>query len=72
MVGTIGGVVSKEGISETYIYIDEDYRYKVIGSKLLGLFTQDQKFIHVYYLILSTEFKIIMEVPNHLWIINQG
>lgn len=44
VVGTIGGVLSKEGVSEIYVfYIDETYRYQGIGSKLLDEFTAEHK-----------------------------
>lgn len=40
VVGTIGGILSGNGISEIYVfYIDQNHRYKGIGTKLLEAFT---------------------------------
>ncbi|GEL77647.1 GNAT family N-acetyltransferase [Tenuibacillus multivorans] len=42
VAGTIGGVVSEPNISEIYVfYVDEMYRYKGIGRKLLDAFTKE-------------------------------
>ncbi|SET64220.1 Acetyltransferase (GNAT) family protein [Oceanobacillus limi] len=42
VVGTIGGTISEPDISEIYVfYIDESYRYKGIGTKLLNAFTTE-------------------------------
>src|SRR5699024_6130167 len=42
VVGTIGGTITEPGISEIYVfYIDEMYRYKGIGTKLLDAFTKE-------------------------------
>ncbi|GAA0459593.1 GNAT family N-acetyltransferase [Alkalibacillus silvisoli] len=42
VVGTIGGVMTEPSASEIYVfYIDENYRFKGIGKKLLDAFTKD-------------------------------
>src|SRR5699024_1393831 len=44
VVGTIGGAITDPGVSEIFVfYVDELYRYKGIGSKLLEKFTKEQK-----------------------------
>jgi|SRR5690625_3100029 len=41
VVGTIGGIINEQGTSEIYVfYVDEAYRYKGIGTKLLDTFTK--------------------------------
>lgn len=40
VVGTIGGILNNEKESEIYVfYVDDAYRYKGIGKKLLEVFT---------------------------------
>ncbi len=40
VVGTIGGTMTSPSVSEIYVfYVDQAYRYKGIGSKLLDTFT---------------------------------
>ncbi|WP_124219552.1 GNAT family N-acetyltransferase [Aquisalibacillus elongatus] len=42
VAGTIGGIVSKLGTSEIYVfYVDDAYRYSGIGTKLLEAFTKE-------------------------------
>ena len=41
VVGTIGGVMTGPDVSEIYVfYVDDNYRYKGIGAKLLKAFTK--------------------------------
>lgn len=40
VAGTIGGIMTAPNISEIYVfYVDEAFRYKGIGTKLLDVFT---------------------------------
>lgn len=42
VVGTIGGMMTEPTISEIYVfYIDKQYRYQGIGTKLLEAFTEE-------------------------------
>lgn len=42
VAGTIGGVLTEAGVSEIYVfYVDEVFRYKGIGTKLLDAFTNE-------------------------------
>ncbi|MUK89286.1 GNAT family N-acetyltransferase [Ornithinibacillus sp. L9] len=41
VVGTIGGAMIEQGVSEIYVfYVDELFRYKGIGGRLLDAFTK--------------------------------
>lgn len=42
VAGTIGGIITQPGISEIYVfYVDDMYRYKGLGTKLLDAFTEE-------------------------------
>ncbi|MCM3741578.1 GNAT family N-acetyltransferase [Oceanobacillus luteolus] len=42
VAGTIGGAVTEPGVSEIFVfYVDDVYRYKGIGTKLLDAFTKE-------------------------------
>src|SRR5699024_3464250 len=42
IAGTIGGVVTNQGVSDIYVYyVDDEHRYKGIGTKLLQALTKN-------------------------------